>query len=119
MNNQQGDYHCFRCGTAVSVLPTTGKVGRRDDCPSYGADLHVCKNCRFYDATAYNQCREPQAERVVEKERSNFVTFLDFGLGRGAQVLVRAVCWTERQRIGKSWRSFLSEYRLSQTLYVV
>lgn len=28
-------------------------------------------NCAFYDAGAYNACREPQAERVLDKERAN------------------------------------------------
>ena len=47
-------------------------MGRRDECPHCGADVHVCRNCRFYDATAYNECREPVAERVIDKERANF-----------------------------------------------
>ena len=32
-------------------------------------------NCDFYDAGAYNQCREPQAERVLEKEKGNFCDY--------------------------------------------
>ncbi|OSM02568.1 hypothetical protein MAIT1_02738 [Magnetofaba australis IT-1] len=28
--------------------------------------------CRFYDPASYNECAEPVAERVVEKEDSTF-----------------------------------------------
>jgi len=28
--------------------------------------------CQFYDPSASNQCREPQAERVVIKDQANF-----------------------------------------------
>ena len=40
-------------------------VGRQLQCPSCEADLHWCLNCSFYDVGAYNDCREPQAERVL------------------------------------------------------
>ena len=60
---------CFSCGQIVPVL---GSVGRRDECFKCRADLHVCKNCIHYDARSYNECREPQADRVQEKDRSNF-----------------------------------------------
>lgn len=48
-----------------------GGVGARDDCAGCGADLHVCRNCAHHDAGAYNACREPGAERVLDKERAN------------------------------------------------
>jgi len=51
------------------------KITRRETCPSCGWDLHVCLNCRFFDLGVYNQCREPQAERVLDKERSNFCDY--------------------------------------------
>ncbi len=53
-------------------------VGRQTQCPSCGADLHCCSNCSFYDPGSYNDCREPQAERVLEKSRSNFCDFFKF-----------------------------------------
>jgi hypothetical protein len=53
-------------------------VGRQSQCPSCGVDLHCCLNCCFYDVGAYNYCREPQAERVLEKNRSNFCDFFKF-----------------------------------------
>jgi hypothetical protein len=53
-------------------------IGRQSQCPSCGADLHCCLNCSFYDEGSYNDCREPQAERVLDKSRSNFCDFFSF-----------------------------------------
>lgn len=70
-------YYCFKCQKELS-LPSSTAVGRRDECPSCRSDMHVCKNCRHYDAKAYNECREPQAERVLEKMSANFCDYFDF-----------------------------------------
>jgi len=61
---------CFACNVGVD-LAADGRVGFRDCCESCGADLHICKNCRFYDESAYNECSEPSAERVTDSERGN------------------------------------------------
>jgi hypothetical protein len=53
-------------------------VGRQSQCPSCGTDLHCCLNCSFYDVGAYNDCREPQAERVLDKSHYNFCDFFGF-----------------------------------------
>jgi len=37
----------------------------------------ACRNCRFYDTQAHNQCREPQAEWVKDKERANFCDYFE------------------------------------------
>ncbi|MBI5446841.1 MAG: hypothetical protein HY900_37205 [Deltaproteobacteria bacterium] len=62
---------CAKCGAALPA----GEVSRRAECPSCGADLHACVQCEFYAPGAYNDCREPQAERVVDKERANFCDY--------------------------------------------
>lgn len=49
--------------------------GRAEECSGCRRDLHVCLNCEFYDRSAYNDCRESQAERVVEKDRANFCDY--------------------------------------------
>ena len=59
---------CSRCGRSLDV----SKPSRRDTCPGCGADLHACVQCAFYAPGLYNDCREPRAERVVDKERANF-----------------------------------------------
>ncbi|HOG15938.1 MAG TPA: hypothetical protein PLB96_01205 [Syntrophales bacterium] len=66
---------CFRCKKELTVPRI---VSRTDTCPSCGADLRCCRNCRFHDGAAYNACRETQAERVLDKQRSNFCDFFRF-----------------------------------------
>jgi len=66
---------CYSCRKEIAI---ERKVGRAETCPSCGADLHVCLNCRFYSPGAYNDCAEPQAERVVDKHRSNFCDYFIF-----------------------------------------
>ena len=65
---------CFSCKKSNSFQD---KVGFRDECLHCRADLHVCKNCEFYDVKAYNECREPSADVVREKERANFCDFFN------------------------------------------
>lgn len=47
------------------------RVGLREECPNCRNDVHVCRNCKFYDPKVYNECQETQAEIVQEKNRSN------------------------------------------------
>jgi hypothetical protein len=61
---------CFACSRAV-VLAAGERVGFRDACDGCGADLHVCRNCAHHDPAAYNECREPNAERVADRDRAN------------------------------------------------
>ena len=68
-------HECFQCG--LEVGPLSG-VGRRDQCLACGSDLHCCRNCTFYAPSTHNQCREPQAERQVDKERGNFCEYFRF-----------------------------------------
>jgi len=37
-----------------------------------GAWLHCCRNCDFYAPGRTNDCREPNAERVADKDQGNF-----------------------------------------------
>lgn len=66
---------CAFCQKEVEV---GDRVGRGEACPSCGRDLHCCYQCHFYDPSAYNECREPQADRVVEKDRANFCDYFQF-----------------------------------------
>ena len=59
---------CYRCGT-----PFDGdRVPVRGVCARCSAFLHCCRNCHFYAPGVANDCREPQAERVADKEEGNF-----------------------------------------------
>lgn len=61
---------CHGCGAEIEI-GTGERVGFRDSCDACQADLHVCLNCTFHDPSAYNECREPNAERVSDRDRSN------------------------------------------------
>lgn len=74
---------CFHCKKELDI---SGRPGRGDSCTHCGSDLKVCLNCRFYDASAYNECWEPSADRVVEKERANFCEFFAFGESNAGDV---------------------------------
>jgi len=71
---------CCSCGFQ---LDGRDKPGRADTCPACDADVHCCRNCDFYDSGSYNECRESQAERVLEKDRSNFCDYFAFRQGSG------------------------------------
>lgn len=61
---------CFRCGASLAALSLP--IGRRDECPDCAAHLHVCRMCRYFDPAVPGQCREDDAEEVMEKEKVNF-----------------------------------------------
>lgn len=67
---------CHHCGR---VMEFSEKVFRDDTCPSCGADVRCCLNCSEYDESAPNQCREPQVEKVVVKDRRNFCEYFTLG----------------------------------------
>ncbi len=67
-----------RCFSCTKTLALSGKPGRGDSCPFCSADLKACRNCRFFDDSSYNECAEPQAERVLEKDRSNYCEYFEF-----------------------------------------
>ncbi len=72
---------CFSCGKELPHID--GKPSRSEECPWCGADVRVCRNCRFYDEGAYNECREPLAERVVDKDRANFCEYFELRQSEG------------------------------------
>ncbi len=65
---------CHKCKAVVELE----RVGRRSECEVCKSDLHVCLNCRFYDPGKGNACMETQAERVTEKDRSNYCDYFSF-----------------------------------------
>ena len=73
--------YCFSCKKENNY---TDRVGFRDECLHCDQDLHVCKNCEFYDPKVYNECRETAADVVREKERANFCDFFSANQGLGS-----------------------------------
>ena len=64
--------NCVFCG---ETIPIAEKISRNDVCPQCNRDLRCCKQCKFYDLHAYNDCREVSAERIVDKDRANFCDY--------------------------------------------
>jgi len=63
---------CYRCNREITLEHF---IGRREQCSFCSADLHCCRNCDFYEPGSYNDCRETQAERVLDKTSANFCDF--------------------------------------------
>ena len=61
---------CYFCGALYE-----GQVYRTSLCSECGKELKICYSCAFYDSTAPNQCREPRADKVVDKDRANFCDY--------------------------------------------
>ena len=83
---------CYHCGKEMKFQD---KVYRQELCNQCGQYVHCCKNCRFYDPYAYQQCREPEAEWVSDKEMGNFCGYFKPGENKGSQEAL------ERQKAAK------------------
>jgi len=64
------DFVCWKCGADVRDEPMP--LGRETRCRVCQSDLHVCRQCGFYDTTKGKSCAEPVADEVRDKERANF-----------------------------------------------
>ena len=69
---------CYKCGTDLSLTPNQN-IARSEDCDKCGCDLRCCKMCQFYDSNSYNECKEPVADRIVEKEKANYCDYFKLG----------------------------------------
>ena len=75
---------CFSCQKEMSF--SDAKISLREECPHCHADVHACKACHFYDVKAYNECREPSADRVKEKDRANYCDYFTLAQDGKAQI---------------------------------
>ena len=78
---EQASVHCYSCNKST-LLTTQQKILRHEECPHCQIHLHCCKMCVFYDSTVYNECKEPLAERLVDKEKANFCSYFKIGNGK-------------------------------------
>lgn len=62
---------CWRCGREIVI---EGRIGRQMLC-ACNTSLHSCKNCQDWDTRAHNQCLEPLAEFVADRESGNFCSY--------------------------------------------
>ena len=63
---------CYSCHKKYSV---NKPIGRLDECNYCSASTKVCINCLFYEPNIYNECREPQADLVKEKDIVNYCEY--------------------------------------------
>ncbi len=75
-------HHCWNCGTTISAF------GRQESCDKCGKDTRACRNCRQWDPRSNNECREEQAQRIVEKEKGNFCEWFQPRDGAGGSQAV-------------------------------
>ncbi len=61
---------CYKCSTELKLAPSE-RLAFFAHCAKCNEDLHICLNCQFHDPSAYNECREPSADRVSDRERAN------------------------------------------------
>ncbi len=63
----------MQCQACQTEIPQAAgeSVGFRDVCDRCRADLHTCLNCAHHDLSAYNECRENSAERILDQDRAN------------------------------------------------
>jgi hypothetical protein len=64
---------CWHCGAPLGG----SDYGRENSCLACGKPTRVCRNCRWYAPARPNQCEEPMAERVMDKERANFCGYFE------------------------------------------
>ena len=60
---------CFFCKGEISPNMT---IGHETVCSHCGRHLKACVNCRFYDESAYHECREAVEEHILDKRNANF-----------------------------------------------
>ena len=72
-------FNCWKCGKEIEDIPLP--LSRAETCPNCVADLHTCRQCEFYDTSKASACREPVAEHVSDKTRSNFCGYLTIKTG--------------------------------------
>jgi DNA-directed RNA polymerase subunit RPC12/RpoP len=63
-------YSCWKCGS--QLLDLLLPLPRHEECPHCGSQLHVCRMCVYFDTAVAQQCREPVADPVSDKQRANF-----------------------------------------------
>ncbi len=67
---------CHKCGK--EWVSDKRQPGVKEFCPDCTAYFHCCKNCRFHDLRAHNQCFIPNTESVADRIGCNFCDEFEF-----------------------------------------
>lgn len=73
------EHSCYKCSAKLDI-DDKSSVARSEECPKCFANLRCCMMCSFYDTNSYNDCREPTADRILEKEKANFCDHYKLGV---------------------------------------
>ncbi len=74
--------YCYHCKKNIPVFGGVIKITRTEECPYCSRALHCCKMCKFFDARVYNECKESNADRIVDKEKANFCDYFTLNNGK-------------------------------------
>ena len=86
---------CHFCHTSIDPKM---RIVRDSVCPNCQRDLHACVQCRHHDPHVHNQCREPNAEWVTDRDRRNFCDYFSLN----AAVAGAAGARTDRAQAARS-----------------
>jgi len=64
---------CSNCGAVLA--PGFDPNGT---CPKCNAELHSCKQCRYFDSGAKFECMQPVPDRITPKDGKNACKFYEF-----------------------------------------
>ncbi len=78
---------CYKCGEVTSK---DRKIWHLEVCENCNSYLHVCLNCKFYDPQASKQCREPEADKIADKDKSNYCEYFEPGKNKSVGKQERA-----------------------------
>lgn len=79
------------CSNAIGLMPVRGTcqfckaeltfdlVSFREECPKCGGAIHACVQCARYAPGRQNDCAEPNAEPVRDKDKNNRCDWYKFG----------------------------------------
>ena len=69
-----GKIQCFQCQKTLNI-EIGKKISKKEECAYCFQDLHCCKMCALYDPQLYNECKETNATRVLEKDKATFCEY--------------------------------------------
>ena len=70
-----GFQEVLRCALCGTIVPPPVDIQDESQCPKCKADLHSCKNCRYFDTSAQFECTQPIPERITKKDLRNKCEF--------------------------------------------
>lgn len=77
---------CWKCAQDLKDIPRP--FSRFAECPACRCELHVCRMCRHYNPRYTGDCDHDIADKVLDKDKSNFCSYFKprFGLSAGEDI---------------------------------